>query len=134
MRRTTKLLIAFLALGVGVTLGAALLFFTNGSTVSSSPPRSSSAKVWIPLRPKPPSVATLRAFLRVNGRHASTCTVQGADVVCHLAHGGGRCTEHADGFGFCVTVAHKGAVSEMLNWGWGPGSSSVAVTSSADFR
>jgi hypothetical protein len=117
-----------------VTLAAVLLFFVGRSTSSSPLARSAHTDASVRIQSKWPSVADLRAFLRANGRHPTTCTVQGTDVVCRLAHGGGRCTEHADRFGFCVAVARKGAVSEMFGWGWGPTSSSVVVTSSADFR
>jgi hypothetical protein len=134
LRRSTKLLIAVLTLGVVLTPVAVIAFFAEGSTVSSSSGQPAVTKVWIPLRPKPPSAVALRTFLRADGQHPTSCTARGSRMVCLLAHGAGRCEESSDGDGSCTFEARTKSVSEEMIWVTNNFSDSVAVTSSAAFR
>jgi hypothetical protein len=132
VRRSTKLLIALVTLGVALTPVAVSVFFTGGSTVSSSG-RPSVTKVWIPLRPKPPSAVELRAFLRANGGHSTRCTARWPTMVCVLAHGAGRCEQDSGGHGSCTFRARKKSLSEEMIWVTNISSDTVTVTSSAPF-
>jgi hypothetical protein len=135
LRRSTKFLIALLTLGVVLTPIAVIVFFTAGSIVSSAPHRQAVTKVSIPLRPKPPTAVALRAFLRVNGQHPTSCTARGPRMVCLLAHGGGgRCEESSDGHGSCTFRGRDRSLSDELIWVTNNFSHTVTVTSSADFR
>ncbi len=133
MRRSTKLLIALLTLGVVLTPVAVIVFFTGGSPVSSSSPRPAVTKVWIPLRPKPPSAMQLRALLRVNGERPTRRTAHGSTMVCVLAHGAGRCEQDSRGHGSCTFRARKKSLSEEMVWVTNVSSDTVTVTSSAPF-
>ena len=134
MRRSTKLLIALLTLGVVLTPVAVIVFFAEGSIVSSSSGEPAVTRVWIPLRPKPPSAVALRTFLRADGQHPTSCTARGSRMVCLLAHGAGRCEESSDGDGSCTFEARTKSVSEEMIWATNNFSDTVAVTSSAAFR
>jgi hypothetical protein len=134
LRRSTKLLIALLTLGVVLTPVAVIVFFAEGSTVSLSPGQRAVTRVWIPLRPKPPSAVALRTFLQVDGQHPSRCTARGSRVVCLLAHGAGRCEDSSDGHVSCIFEARTKSVSEEMIWATNNFSDTVAVTSSAAFR
>jgi hypothetical protein len=107
LRRSTKLLIALLTIGVVLTPIAVVVFFTEGSIVSSSSTPAAATKVRIPLRPKPPSAVELRAIMRADGEHPTSCTARGRRMVCLLAHGAGRCEESSDGHGSCTFVAPR---------------------------
>jgi hypothetical protein len=135
LRRSTKLVIALLTLGVVLTPVAVIVFFTEGSIVSSPSRRPAVTKVWwIPLRPKPPSAVALRTFLRADGQHPTSCTARGSRMVCLLAHGAGRCEESSDGDGSCTFEARTKSVAEEMIWATNNFSDTVAVTSSAAFR
>jgi hypothetical protein len=134
LRRSTKLLIALLTLGVVVTPIAVIVFFTEGSIVSSSPGRPAVTKAWTPLRPKPPSAVELRAVMRAYGQHPTSCTARGPRMVCLLAHGAGRCEQSSDGHGSCTFRGRTKAVSDVMVWVTNSFSDTVAVTSSAAFR
>jgi hypothetical protein len=134
LRRSTKLLIALLTLGVVLTPIAVVVFFAEGSIVSSSSGRPAVTRVWIPLRPKPPSAVEVRAVMRANGEHPTSCTARGPRMVCLIAHGGGRCEESSDGHGSCTFQARTNGLSEEMIWVTNNFSDTGAVTSSAAFR
>jgi hypothetical protein len=134
LRRSTKLLIALLTLGVVLTPIAVVVFFTAGPIVSSSSERPAATRVWIPLRPKPPTAVALRAVMRANGEHPTRCTARGPRMVCLIAHGGGRCEESSDGRGSCTFRGRAKSVSDEMVWVTNNFSDTGVVTSSAAFR
>jgi hypothetical protein len=133
LRRSTKLLIALLTLGVVVTPIAVIVFFTEGSIVSSSSGGPAATKAWRPLRPQPPSAADLRTYLRADGQHPTSCTARGSKMVCLLAHGAGRCEQDSDGRGSCTFRERKKGLSDEMIWMTNNMSDTVTVTSSAAF-
>jgi hypothetical protein len=115
VRRSTKLFIALLALGVVMVPIAVFAFFGEAATVSSSSGAAAVTKVPIPLRPKPPSAGELRVLLVANKQHPTTCTTHGSTTVCLLARGAGRCEQDADGLGSCI---HRGGNTSHPFLGW----------------
>lgn len=133
MRRRTKLLILSLSLTIVAVVpgptAVAFLFFAEGSTASSPSVPSTSRQAWIPLRPKPPSAAQLRAFLRSNGDHPTTCKAHGSKMVCLLAHGAGRCEEDAGGNGSCTFRGTKTSGRDLF-WVTSTATDTITITRS----
>jgi len=100
----------------------AVIWFTEGS-IASSTGRTPVA----PHRIAPPSVVQLRAFLRENGQHPTTCAARGTETVCRLARGGGRCDQDADGSGECT---YPGTTTSQRLLTWATSTVSVTVTGS----
>jgi hypothetical protein len=134
LRRSTKLLIALLTLGVVLTPIAVIVFFTTGSIVESTSGRPAVTQTWTPLRPRTPSAVDVRAIMRANGQHPTSCSARGPRMVCLIAHGGGRCEESADGHGSCTIETRTTSVAEEMIWATNNFSDTGAVTSSAAFR
>src|SRR6185437_4856245 len=89
-----SVLVVLLVAGV-VVVPVAIVWFAQGSSASSPGPLKSH-------RLRPPSVVQLRAFLRANGQHPTTCAAGGTRTVCVLASGAGRCVQDTDGNGECM--------------------------------
>jgi hypothetical protein len=133
LRRSTRLLIAFVIVAAVAIAAGLILVFSGETTGSSSPVPSRSKKVWSPLRPKPPSAVELQAFLRANGQHPTSCAVRASRVVCLLAHRAGRCEQDADGSGSCTyrrTSTGKQITAHLLLWTTSTASTTVTVTGS----